>query len=314
VDVADPKSDAENGVPIAHLLVRDRAVATSGDYRRGVVIAGRHFSHIVDPRTAMPADDIISSTVVAPDAATAGALATSFSVLTPAESRRLAASIPDVQYLLVTKDGVQIASDGWHELEAPPSLISRAPVSNAIDTAVRFLTVSAQAPAPAKKPSVAAGPLWDREFELVIGVELALIPERRANRPFVAVWIEDEKHDPLKTIALWYGKNKYLPELHIWYHDMDLGSETTQEINYISSISSSTRPPGKYTLRWDGRDASGKYIKEGKYTVLIEASREHGTYQVIRQEMDFNGMPQHFDLPGGVEIASAALDYHKIVH
>ena len=30
VDVADPKSDAENGVPIAHLVLRNRAIATSG--------------------------------------------------------------------------------------------------------------------------------------------------------------------------------------------------------------------------------------------------------------------------------------------
>ena len=56
VDIADPKSDAENGVPIARLAIRDRAVATSGDYRRGVEIDGRHYSHIVDPRTGMPAD------------------------------------------------------------------------------------------------------------------------------------------------------------------------------------------------------------------------------------------------------------------
>ena len=81
VDVSDPKSDAENGVPIARLVVRDRAVATSGDYRRGVEIGGRHYSHIVDPRTGMPADQIISSTVIAQTPAEAGALATALSVL-----------------------------------------------------------------------------------------------------------------------------------------------------------------------------------------------------------------------------------------
>src|SRR6202043_2134946 len=74
VDVSDPKSDAENGTPIARLVVRDRAVATSGDYRRGVEIGGRHYSHIVDPRTGMPADQVISSTVIAQSPAVAGAL------------------------------------------------------------------------------------------------------------------------------------------------------------------------------------------------------------------------------------------------
>ena len=82
----------------------------------------------------------------------------------------------------------------------------------------------------------------------------------------------------------------------------------------MNSISSATRPPGKYKLRWDGKDNTGKYVKAGKYTVVIEASREHGTYQLIRQEMDFNGVPKQIDLPGNIEIASASLDYHKITH
>ena len=75
---------------------------------------------------------------------------------------------------------------------------------------------------------------------------------------------------------------------------------------------SATRPPGKYTLKWDGKDNAGKLVKPGKYTVVIEASREHGTYQVIRQEMDFSGVPKQINLTGNVEIESATLDYRKI--
>ena len=82
VNIADPVDDSENSAPIARLLVRNRAVATSGNYRRGVQIGGRFYSHIVDPRTGQPVDHVISSTVIAADPATAGALATAFSVLT----------------------------------------------------------------------------------------------------------------------------------------------------------------------------------------------------------------------------------------
>src|SRR5690242_14575274 len=52
VAIADPRDDAENAEPAARIMVRNRAVATSGDYRRGVRIGGRFFSHIIDPRTA----------------------------------------------------------------------------------------------------------------------------------------------------------------------------------------------------------------------------------------------------------------------
>ncbi len=116
VAVANPANDAENSEPLARLAVRDRAVATSGSYRRGVEIDGRHYSHIVDPRTGRPAGHIVSATVVASDAATAGALATAFSVLRPDESRALAATMPGVEYLLVERDGGRIQSAAWHTL------------------------------------------------------------------------------------------------------------------------------------------------------------------------------------------------------
>src|SRR6185312_13275285 len=78
VDIADPHSPADNADPIARVMVRDRAIATSGDYRRGVTINGRRYSHIVDPRTGAPAQDVVSSTVIASNPADAGALATAF--------------------------------------------------------------------------------------------------------------------------------------------------------------------------------------------------------------------------------------------
>jgi len=52
-------------------------------------------------------------------------------------------------------------------------------------------------------------------------------------------------------------------------------------------------------------------VKSGKYTVSIEAVREHGTYQIIRQELDFNGTPAKVELKGNAEVSAASLDYHR---
>src|SRR5215469_10347597 len=49
VNIADPRNDAEDAEPIARIQVRDCAVATSGNYRRGFQIGGQFYSHIVDP-------------------------------------------------------------------------------------------------------------------------------------------------------------------------------------------------------------------------------------------------------------------------
>jgi hypothetical protein len=43
----------------------------------------------------------------------------------------------------------------------------------------------------------------------------------------------------------------------------------------------------------------------------VEAAREHGTYQLIKQEMNFDGKPKDQVLPGNEEITSASLAYRN---
>lgn len=286
VDIADPLSDAENSDAIARLLIRDRAVATSGNYRRGIQIGDRWYSHIVDPRTGLPVDHVISSTVVAPNATDAGALATAFSVLTPQESLALAASLPGVECLLITKDGQRLTSKGWNVLEAPIKA------------------------APAVVPVAPTVQSWDASMELVVSFELANINAGGYRRPYVAVWIEDKDRFPVRTLALWYQKPRWLPDLRAWAR-ADRIRSMAEGTDLTRSVSSATRSPGKYTVKWDGKDNQGKPVKPGKYTVYLEAAREHGTYQLMRQEMDFNGTAKQANLTGNVEIASASLNYHK---
>ena len=81
----------------------------------------------------------------------------------------------------------------------------------------------------------------------------------------------------------------------------------------LGSVSSATRSPGRYTFKWDMKDQQGKPVKPGTYTVCIEAAREHGTYQLMRQAMDFSGSAKQAQVPiNGKEITAASLDYHPI--
>ena len=292
--VSDPRADAENDEPVCRLAIHDRAVATSGNYRRGELIAGHWYSHIVDPRTGQPADDILSATVVAPNATDAGALATAFNVLSPAESERLAATIPGVDYLIITRDGRRFESPGWAALEQAGKDNGGEPKADA-------------------QPGSGAGPnprtTAPANFELVVNLEIALQKEGFAKRPYVAVWVEDENHAPVRTIAVWHGGDRYLPELRSWY--LKYRGMYTEDKNFNASITSATRSPGKYTVKWDGLDDHGSPVKPGKYILKIEATREHGTYALIRQEIVCDDTPKKIDLTGNVEIAAASLDYRK---
>jgi thiamine biosynthesis lipoprotein ApbE len=284
VEVADPFSGAENAETIASLNVHNMAVATSGNYRRGVEIGGKHYSHLVDPRTGLTAEDIVSSTVVAKNPATAGALATAFSVMKPEESARLAAA-EGVDYLLVKSSGERVASPGW-------------------------LAMAVTRPHVPFVPFLAAANEWDPSMELTVDFEIARIQGGRAKKPYIAVWVEDSDHFPVRTIALWLEKKKYLNEMTGWYKG-DRMRAMAEGSDIPKSLTGATRSPGKYTLKWDGKDNAGKPVKPGKYTVFVEATREHGTDQIMRQEFDFNGTPKQVTLPGGLELAGATLDYHK---
>lgn len=294
INIADPRSDAENSAPLVRLRVRDRAIATSGGYRRGFDIAGRHYSHIVDPRTGQPAGHILSATVISSNPTDAGALATAFCVLTSEESWRLAASM-NIEYLLITEDGDRVASPGWKQFEvaAPAMAVAAKP-----------------APRPMASPEPQTGAAAaDAPMELTVNFELAQVGGY-ARRPYVAVWIEDKDHFPVRTLALWYLKGRWLPDLRTWYRD-DRVRATAEGTEITASVASATRPPGKYTVKWDGKDSAGKPVKPGKYTVLIETAREHGPYQIMQQEVDLNRTPKQFALPGNGEVSSASVDYHR---
>ena len=293
IDVTNPRASADNDTPMTRILASNKAIATSGNYRRGVEINGHWYSHIVDPRTAEPVENIIGATVVSSDAVVAGALATAFNVLTPSESQQLAASLPDVEYLIITKDGQQLTSNGWKALTTLRP--ERASDDMIADASNRLM-------APTDKK-------WNTDYELAINLEVAKL-EGRVRRPFVAIWVEDDAKKPVRNLAVWFNKPKWLRDLRSWY-TTNYQRSTAGEFD-LASVSSATRSPGQYTLKWDGKDDKGDYVKKGKYTIFIEAAREHGTYQLIEQTIDVSkNKDQQITLTGNVEITSASLEYRK---
>ena len=130
----------------------------AGTTCRGYEIGGTAYScHIVDPRTGRTAEEtaIISATVVAPHAVDAGALATAFCVLTPEESGRLAASIPGLDYMLVSQG------------DLAPELVE-ALAGNALQAPRMQMVAAAGSPENRFAPAGDAG-VWNSGFELDFG-------------------------------------------------------------------------------------------------------------------------------------------------
>ena len=80
VGIADP--NRKNGI-ISMLPTLNRAVVTSGNYERYVMINGTRYSHILDPRTGWPVRGVKSVTIIGMNAELCDALATAVFVLGP---------------------------------------------------------------------------------------------------------------------------------------------------------------------------------------------------------------------------------------
>lgn len=83
--------------------LRDRAVASSGDYRRCFELEGRRFGHIIDPTTGMPvANGCRQVNVIAPTCLQAGVLSTTAFILGPQRGLRAIQETMGVDGCIVT--------------------------------------------------------------------------------------------------------------------------------------------------------------------------------------------------------------------
>lgn len=310
IHIADPKQDAVNGNPISTIYLNNQAVATSGPYRRGFRVAGKWYSHILDPRTGQPAQQIVSATVVAPISADADALATSLNVLPIESALALVESTPDAHCLILTAEGQQMRSRDWNELEQPGlfRFAATAPREVALVQPQGKSSKEKALPGKAAEADKEPAPL-----ELLVKFELNKPAQGQYRRPYVAIWLEDKDEFPVRTALLWMQTKQPGPRWHRdllrWYRNEGV-RKLVDDKDLIATISSATRNAGEYKAVFDGKDDDGKILPAGQYTLLIEVAREHGTYQLIRHKVTLGEQPiAETKLKGNVEIKAASIEY-----
>lgn len=289
IAIANPVDTSENAAPLMSFQqTGEIALATSGGYQRYFEIAGRKYTHLIDPRTGFPAEQIQSASVIAATAMDADTAATAVSVLGTTAGLALIESLEGFECLLLTNNGTVQASSGW-------------PAGNADWQAS---LVAAEVNRNANEKSTAG---------LNVDFTLKRPEGGRYRRPYVAVWLEDEDGFPVKTALLWMQTKQPGPRWHRdltrWYRN-DRFRKLAENKELIGTISAATRGPGQYQARFDGTDNQGKPLPHGKYTLYIEAVREHGTYQIIRKPVELRADPiSKQGLEENVEIGNVSFEY-----
>ena len=110
IGVTKPSDDSLNvNQEIQTIInVTDKAMATSGNYRNFYYKNGRKYAHTIDPSTGYPVQhNILSSTVIADDCATADAYATAFMVMGLDKAKTILSRHPELMayFILASDDG-----------------------------------------------------------------------------------------------------------------------------------------------------------------------------------------------------------------
>jgi thiamine biosynthesis lipoprotein len=89
----------------ATLKIADKAIATSGNYRKFYEKDGVRYSHTINPKTGYPVEhSLLSATVVADSASIADAYATAFMVMGLAKTKAFLKTHPRLEVYLIYSD------------------------------------------------------------------------------------------------------------------------------------------------------------------------------------------------------------------
>jgi thiamine biosynthesis lipoprotein len=98
IGIADPDRPA---AVFSYLEISEKAVATSGNYEKFIMINNRKYSHTIDPKTGLPITGIKSVTVISGNAEFADAMATPIAVMGINAGLFLVNQIPELHCIII---------------------------------------------------------------------------------------------------------------------------------------------------------------------------------------------------------------------
>lgn len=95
--------------------ITDLCVVTSGDYQRYYIVDGKKYCHIINPKTLMPSEYVVSVSVLCKDSALGDALSTTLFNMPIDEGMELVEKLKDVEAVWVDKEYNKTFSSGFEK-------------------------------------------------------------------------------------------------------------------------------------------------------------------------------------------------------
>lgn len=111
IGIADPDRPQ---AAFSYIEISNKAVATSGNYEKFILIDGKKYSHTIDPKTGLPISGIKSVTVISNNAELADAMATPIAVMGINAGLYLINQMPDLHCIIIDDHNKVYTSKNIH--------------------------------------------------------------------------------------------------------------------------------------------------------------------------------------------------------
>lgn len=135
--------------------------------------------------------------------------------------------------------------------------------------------------------------------ELQIDVTIPQVTQGEAHWPYVAVWIETPQEQPVRLVEIWRQKPDWLKDLRRFWRKTGRSDKAL-----VDARTGATKGPGAYRLVWNGQDNQGADVAPGTYVLVVEAARENGGRNMVKQAFEWNGETVDFTIPAGSELGA----------
>ncbi|MDE0770081.1 MAG: DUF2271 domain-containing protein [Opitutaceae bacterium] len=275
IGVPEPQMQVDNAAPALTVALSQGSIATSGHSARSFEIGGKSYSHIIDTKSGWPIEASHSATVLAPDAATADALATAFIAMSATASIGFVENLTDVECLIYGYDGRQYSSSGWR--------------GRVVASSVGAVSES----------------FWPEGYELSVEYEVPKVKVSKYRAPYFAIWVTDADRKLVKTLAMLGDSLRWTEENYVWWR------YARKEPLLVDAISQPSREPGRYRLVWDGTDDFGQPVPQDAYVLNVEASREHGGHTMAKIGLPLYAKKYRSRRKSEGELGSVRIEYAK---
>ena len=279
IGVQDAFVHNDNSTPQQVLNLNDQAIAFSGQGYR--TLAGQ--SHLLDPKTGMPLQQVEQCVVVGTCAADADALATALAAMTPSEGLALIEALIGYEAKVTLTDGQMHQSSGWNSLVEMPQHAEMRTVAASQSSAK-----------------------WPAGYQAVIDLTIPKMDVEKYRAPYISVWVTDANKQIVRTLAVWGKDEKWINSNYVWWRRYG------RQMPNLDAVAKPSRQPGQYKLAWDGKDETGKAVAAGKYLIHIETSREHGEHSYQTFNLDVKAKGSNQILPAQKEIGAVKLNFQKV--